>query len=171
MLDSFPHCFHRAEKTLHQIGWVLGLSEQASWLMPWWKGSQLQVRLHSVFFFLYCKLWSIRSYLAVVISCVSVQYTLIAHSPLPPSSGVIATHRITASSPDTDLPTVSGLRVRRCVCVVSENGKCCCEHICGQEVVHACSCKTNFFFSAFFIFFFPISFCSSFAENGGEPDN
>lgn len=27
-------------------------------------------------------------------------------------SGVIAAHRITASSPDTDLPTVSGLRVR-----------------------------------------------------------
>lgn len=32
--------------------------------------------------------------------------------PLSPS-GVIAAHRITASSPDTDLPTVSGLRVRR----------------------------------------------------------
>lgn len=31
--------------------------------------------------------------------------------PLSPS-GVIAAHRITASSPDTDLPTVSGLRVR-----------------------------------------------------------
>lgn len=30
-----------------------------------------------------------------------------------PGPGVIAAHRITASSPDTDLPTVSGLRVRR----------------------------------------------------------
>lgn len=29
------------------------------------------------------------------------------------AAGVIATHRITASSPDTDLPTVLGLRVRR----------------------------------------------------------
>lgn len=38
-------------------------------------------------------------------------------------SGVIAAHRITASSPDTDLPTVAGLRVsvfwlqQTCVCV------------------------------------------------------
>lgn len=30
-----------------------------------------------------------------------------------PWKGVIATHRITASSPDTDLPTVQGLRVNR----------------------------------------------------------
>lgn len=35
------------------------------------------------------------------------------HFLLCPFPGVIATHRITASSPDTDLPTVAGLRVRR----------------------------------------------------------
>lgn len=30
---------------------------------------------------------------------------------LSPPTGVISAHRITASSPDTDLPTVAGLRV------------------------------------------------------------
>ncbi|MEE6528451.1 hypothetical protein FKM82_030760 [Ascaphus truei] len=29
------------------------------------------------------------------------------------AAGVLAAHKITASSPDTDLPTVSGLRVRQ----------------------------------------------------------
>lgn len=38
------------------------------------------------------------------------EYLFIISSSSP--SGVIAAHRITASSPDTDLPTVTGLRVR-----------------------------------------------------------
>lgn len=39
---------------------------------------------------------------------------LCSYFPFPsPSPGVIAAQRITASSPDTDLPTVTGLRVRR----------------------------------------------------------
>lgn len=45
------------------------------------------------------------------------------HFLLSPSAGVIATHRITASSPDTDLPTVSGLRVRRWVSGLLCDGK------------------------------------------------
>uniref|UniRef100_A0A4W5KL83 Pyrroline-5-carboxylate reductase catalytic N-terminal domain-containing protein n=1 Tax=Hucho hucho TaxID=62062 RepID=A0A4W5KL83_9TELE len=47
------------------------------------------------------------------------------------AAGVIATQRIIASSPDTDLPTVSGLRVRGrdvclfCVCLCAREGQAC----------------------------------------------
>lgn len=64
----------------------------------------------------------VRSYF--VISCHCTSSYLALYFLLSPSPGVIATHRITASSPDTDLPTVSSLRVRRQVsALLCEKGK------------------------------------------------
>lgn len=64
------------------------------------------------------------------------------------SAGVIATHRITASSPDMDLPTVAGLRVRgnapAWICDVLKMSEVMKKCVCKRACVQALTCPWGF---------------------------
>lgn len=87
-----------------QASWVWVLLERASWLMLWFEASQLQV----ILYFTIC---------AIILTCLDVykdyNQALKLFLDTCHGQGVIATHRITASSPDTDQTTVQQLRVGR----------------------------------------------------------